>query len=289
MEYDIHLFHSYIGIFFIGLLGLVVGSFLNVVIYRLPLMMERAEKVYAWEVLNDDKNKKNPYDKGETFNLMYPPSRCPHCGALIRFWQNIPIVSYLWQRGRCAGCGTSITVRYLLVELLCAFLSMLVVLKYPEPWQLIFALLLTWGLIALFFIDAETQLLPDTLTLPLMWLGIIVACIPRGSFISLQDSVIGAVIGYLSLWSVYWLFRIITGKEGIGYGDFKLLALLCAWQGILFLPFILLVSALSGLAFAIVSHIGRGVPMPFGPHLIIAGWLTFMYGGKLAAVSGLFF
>ena len=227
---DVISFQMPAGIVLVGILGLMVGSFLNVVIYRLPIMMERAEKFYAWEVLHIDKEGmgENPYEPTERFNLMVPGSRCPHCGTEIRFWQNIPVVSYLLQRGRCVGCGAKITIRYLLVEVLCAVLSILVVLKYPDPWQLAFALLLTWSLLALIFIDAEQQILPDVITLPLMWLGIIAACIHGGLFIGLRESVIGAIVGYLSLWSVYWLFRLVTGKEGMGYGDFKLLALLCA-------------------------------------------------------------
>ena len=277
------------GIILIGILGLMVGSFLNVVIYRLPIMMNRAEKLYAWEVLHehDHMTTDNPYNEKVRFNLMIPGSRCPHCGTEIRFWQNIPVVSYLLQRGRCVGCGTKITIRYLLVEVLCAVLSILVVLKYPDPWQLAFALLLTWSLLALIFIDAEQQILPDIITLPLMWLGIIAACIHNGLFIGLRDSVIGSMVGYLSLWSVYWLFRLFTGKEGMGYGDFKLLALLCAWQGIVMLPFILLFSALAGIVFAVFNRIGFGKPMAFGPYLAVAGWLTFMYGGEIAALTGL--
>lgn len=277
------------GIILIGILGLMVGSFLNVVIYRLPIMMNRAEKLYAWEVLHehDHMTTDNPYNEKVRFNLMIPGSRCPHCGTEIRFWQNIPVVSYLLQRGRCVGCGAKITIRYLLVEVLCAVLSILVVLKYPDPWQLAFALLLTWSLLALIFIDAEQQILPDVITLPLMWLGIVAACVQGGLFIGLRESVIGAMVGYLSLWSVYWLFRLVTGKEGMGYGDFKLLALLCAWQGIVMLPFILFFSALTGIVFALINRIGYGVPMAFGPYLAIAGWLTFMYGGEIAALTGL--
>lgn len=283
------IFQTPIGILLVGVIGLMVGSFLNVVIYRLPIMMERAEKIYAWEVLHTDKEGagENPFEPTEHFNLMVPGSRCPHCGTEIRFWQNIPVVSYLLQRGRCVGCGTKITVRYLLVEVLCAVLSILVVLKYPDPWQLAFALLLTWGLLALIFIDAEQQILPDVITLPLMWLGIVAACVQGGLFIGLRESVIGAMVGYLSLWSVYWLFRLLTGKEGMGYGDFKLLALLCAWQGIVMLPFILFFSALTGIVFALINRIGYGVPMAFGPYLAIAGWLTFMYGGEIATITGL--
>ena len=286
------IFHTPIGILLVGIIGLMVGSFLNVVIYRLPVMFQREEKFYAWETLNnpdedEEKSENNPYRQLETFNLMLPGSHCPICKAQIHFWQNIPIISYLLQRGQCASCGTKISIRYLLVELLCAAASILVVLKYPEPWQLGFALLLTWGLLALIFIDAENQILPDSLTLPLLWLGILAGCIDNGLFISLRSSIIGAIVGYLVLWSVYWLFRLIMGKEGMGYGDFKLLALLCAWQGIVMLPFILFFSAVTGLIFAIINRIGRGVPMAFGPYLAIAGWLTFMYGGEIAQLTGL--
>ncbi len=289
MSLDAAFFQTPFGIALIGVWGLMVGSFLNVVIYRLPVMMAREEKMYAWEILHGETEggDNNPFKITETFNLMFPGSHCPNCGTHIRFWQNIPIVSYLLQRGRCVGCGTKISIRYLLVELLCGALSILVVLRYPDPWQLIFALLLTWALLAMIFIDAEKQLLPDVITLPFMWLGIIAACIHGGLFVSLHTSVIGAIVGYLALWSVYWVFRLITGKEGMGYGDFKLLALLCAWQGIAMLPFILFFSAVTGLIFAMINRIGRSIPMAFGPYLAIAGWLTFMYGGRIAAVTGL--
>lgn len=280
------------GILLVGILGLMVGSFLNVVVYRLPVMIKKENEFYAWEILNNpDENEEislnNPYRQNETFNLMLPGSHCPKCNAQIRFWQNIPVISYLWQRGKCANCGTKISIRYLLVELLCAAVSILVVLKYPDPWQLGFALLLTWGLLALIFIDAENQILPDVLTLPLLWLGIIAACIEDGLFISLHDSVLGAIAGYLVLWVIYWTYRLITQKEGIGYGDFKLLALLCAWQGIEMLAFILILSTVAGISFAVINRIGRGVPMAFGPYLAIAGWLTFMYSGEITQLTGL--
>jgi type 4 prepilin-like proteins leader peptide-processing enzyme len=280
------------GIILVGILGLMVGSFLNVVVYRLPVMIKKENAFYAWEILNNpDENEEislnNPYRQNETFNLMLPGSHCPKCNAQIRFWQNIPVISYLWQRGRCANCGTKISIRYLLVELLCAAVSILVVLKYPDPWQLGFALLLTWGLLALIFIDAENQILPDVLTLPLLWLGIIAACIEDGLFISLHDSVLGAIAGYLVLWVIYWVYRLITKKEGIGYGDFKLLALLCAWQGIEMLAFILILSTVAGISFAVINRIGRGIPMAFGPYLAIAGWLTFMYSGEITQLTGL--
>ena len=288
---DALFFQTPFGITLIGIWGLMVGSFLNVVIYRLPVMMKREERIYAWEILYGEKEDEdnNPYKITEAFNLMFPGSHCPNCGAHIHFWQNIPVISYLLQRGRCTNCGIKISVRYLLVELLCGALSILVVLRYPEPWQLLFALLLTWGLLAMIFIDAEQQLLPDAITLPFMWLGIIAAYIGNGLFVSLETSVMGAIVGYLSLWSVYWVFRLIIGKEGMGYGDFKLLALLLAWQGFTLLPFILFFSSIMGLLFAGIRRIGYGVPMAYGPYLAIAGWLTFMYGGQIAVMTGLTF
>lgn len=278
------LMQSPLGVVLVGMLGLMIGSFLNVVIHRLPIMMDNAERAYAQAVLAEDDEMVEVGD-GSVFNLFYPPSRCPSCGHGIRFWQNIPILSYVLQRGRCAGCGGGISPRYLLVEILTATLSVLVALNFPELSALGLALLFTWALIALTFIDAEHQLLPDVITLPLMWLGIIAALL--GVFVDLPTSVIGAMVGYLSLWSVYWLFKLVTGREGMGYGDFKLLAALCAWQGAFMLPIILLMAAGCGLIFAIMSKLKRGIPMAFGPFLALAGWLTFMYGGMIAAYLGL--
>lgn len=325
------LLNSPLGIAFITLLGLLVGSFLNVVIYRLPIMMDRAEKAYAREVLTNtadvdcadahetnvdkavddiqatlagEENKSRVADFPETavtegnannaeaavseetsrFNLLYPPSACPHCKHSIRFWQNIPVLSYLWQRGRCVGCHARISIRYPLVELFTALLSFLVALQFHEPGAIACALLLTWGLVALVFIDAEHQLLPDVLTLPLMWLGIVAALFEW--FVPLNMAVLGAMIGYLSLWSVYWLFKLATGREGMGYGDFKLLAALCAFQGPQAIPVILLVAAVCGLIYAAIVRLGRGKPFAFGPFLALAGWLTFMYGGVIGAWTG---
>lgn len=285
MENSIYeLMQSPLAIALVGVLGLMIGSFLNVVIHRLPIMMDNAEKAYAQAVMAGE-NVVAETDNSTTFNLLYPPSRCPSCNHGIRFWQNIPVLSYVLQRGRCAACGGSISARYLLVEILTAVLSVLVALNFPELWAMGLALLFTWALIALTFIDAEHQLLPDVITLPLMWLGIASALL--GIFVDLPTSVIGAMIGYLSLWSVYWLFKLITGREGMGYGDFKLLAALCAWQGAFMLPLILLMAAGCGLIFAILSRLKRGIPMAFGPFLAMAGWLTFMYGGIIAAYLGL--
>lgn len=279
------LLNSSLGIAFITLLGLLVGSFLNVVIYRLPIMMDRAEKAYAQMVLAGEEEADKPEDEVPRFNLFYPPSACPHCGHSIRFWQNIPVVSYLWQRGRCAGCGKAISPRYPLVETLTALLSFLVALQFHEPGAIACALLLTWGLVALIFIDAEHQLLPDVLTLPLMWLGITAGLFEW--FVPLDMAVLGAMFGYLSLWTVYWLFKLITGREGMGYGDFKLLAALGAFQGPMIIPVILLVAAVCGLIYAAIVRVGRGNPIAFGPFLAVAGWLTFMYGGMIGAWTGL--
>lgn len=272
------------GVAFFTLLGLAVGSFLNVVIYRLPIMMDNAEKAYARAVLAGEDDAEA--EETPRFTLSYPPSACPHCGQRIRFWQNIPVLSYLMQRGKCAGCRATISPRYVWVEILTAVLSFLVAVHFHELWQIVFALLFTWALVALVFIDAEHQLLPDVITLPLMWLGILAGIF--GLFVPLQVAVIGAMLGYLSLWSVYWLFKLITGREGMGYGDFKLLAALCAFQGAQAIPMILLVAALCGLAYAAIARIGKGRPFAFGPFLAMAGWISFMYGGELGALSGLF-
>lgn len=274
-------FQDGLGITLIAILGLVVGSFLNVVIYRLPKMMERSDKHYCQALLAGS----DPTEiEDEHFNLLYPPSSCPHCGHEIRAWQNIPVLSYLYQKGCCTHCRERISPRYWMVEILTMIISILVVLQYPNPIQLSFALLLSWGLIALIFIDAETQLLPDVLTLPLMWLGITAGLFDL--FVSLETSVIGAMIGYLSLWTVFWLFKLFMGKEGMGYGDFKLLAAVCAFQGAFMLPIILFMASIVGLIVAIFNRVGFGVAMAFGPYLAIAGWVTFMYGGTLAAYFG---
>lgn len=278
-----------LGIFIVALLGLLVGSFLNVVIYRLPLMIEREDKLLAWEIVHGEGVRHPEVPEGR-FNLVVPPSRCPNCGHQIRAWENIPVLSYLLQGRKCKGCHTPISARYAIVEILTAIVSAIVAWRFQEPMQLAFALLFTWSLIALIFIDAETSLLPDCITLPLMWLGILAAWwgIGRnqGLFISLNDSVLGAMVGYLSLWSVYWLFKLITGREGMGYGDFKLLAALLAWQGVVMLPIILVVSSVCGIIYFMINKIGFGKPAPFGPYLAIAGWFTFLFGGQLAAFLG---
>ncbi|SUO94387.1 prepilin peptidase [Suttonella ornithocola] len=280
------LFDNWLLISFVGLIGLLVGSFLNVVIYRTPVMMEREEKLWAWEVIQGE-GEKHPDISSEKFNLLFPASHCPNCGHKIRFWENIPVISYLIQGKKCRNCHQPISSRYMWVELLTAFLSMIAAWYFPEPIRLGLALLFTWGLIALTFIDAAHQLLPDRITLPLMWLGIAAAWY-GDFFIDLSGSILGAMVGYLSLWSVYWLFKLITGREGMGYGDFKLLACLCAWQGAMMLPIILMIASICGILYALINQIGKGRPMPFGPYLATAGWLTFLFGGKIAAYIGFF-
>lgn len=283
MSMPIFYFFEPIFITGIALIGLVVGSFLNVVIYRLPIMIDKAEMLYAKSVLYPDKQVE---EQEEAFNLLVPPSACPKCGSAIRAWQNIPVISFLIQGGRCRGCRTKISWRYPLVELLTAALSAVVAIRFGADslWQLSLALLFTWSLIALVFIDADTQLLPDNITLPLMWLGIIAGIFHV--FVPLETAVLGAIIGYLSLWSVYWVFKLWTGKEGMGYGDFKLLAALCAFQGPMALALILLIAPVLGLCFALLGRFRFGHAMAFGPFLAIAGWLSFLFGHELLPLFG---
>lgn len=278
--------HTLPGIIAVGLLGLFVGSFLNVVIYRLPLMMERDEKQLAWQILYGQESN-HPDLSQSRFNLAVPGSACPHCDKRIAFWENVPLLSWLFQRGRCTGCGGRISPIYLAVEILTALASVLVVLNYPDPLQLGFALVFTWGLIALVFIDAQSQFLPDRITLPLLWLGIL-AALCNSQFVDIENSVAGAIVGYLSFWSIYWLFRLSTGKEGMGRGDFKLLACLCAWQGIWMLPIILVVAAVCGIVYAVSIGLGWSRAMPFGPFLGTSGWLSFLYGNHIAVWLGFF-
>jgi len=262
-----------------GLLGLVVGSFLNVVIHRLPLMMQAQWVAQAAEIDGRDPVAQAPY------NLMRPPSRCPGCDKPITALQNIPLVSWIALRGRCAGCGIAISARYPLVEALTALLSAWVGLHFGAGLAGAGALVLVWYLVALSFIDADTTLLPDSMTLPLLWMGLLLNL--AGTFASLPDAVIGACAGYLSLWLVYWGFKLATGREGMGYGDFKLLAALGAWLGWKMLLPVILLSAVSGsiigIALIVLARRGRNIPIPFGPYLAIAGFVTLIYGHELLA------
>ncbi|MAC99782.1 MULTISPECIES: A24 family peptidase [Pseudomonas] len=259
-----------------GLLGLIIGSFLNVVILRVPRMLEIEWQQQAREILEPDREHEPP----ATYNLILPHSHCPKCKTEIKPWQNIPVISYLLLRGRCGNCKEPISLRYPAIELLTAGLSMLV------AWQMGFGLatagmlVLTWALICLSMIDADTQLLPDIIVLPLLWLGLILNNF--GVYTDLNTALWGAVAGYLSLWSVYWLFKLVTGKEGMGYGDFKLLAMLGAWGGWQVLPLTILLSSLVGAILGIIILKARGAsnstPLPFGPYLAIAGWIALIWG-----------
>ena len=264
---------------FTALLGLVIGSFLNVVIFRLPKMMERDWKDQCAEMVDGE----TPSAERPAYNLVVPRSRCPGCGHQISALENVPVVSYLVLKGRCRECGWRIPLRYPVVELLTAVLSVAVVWRFGLSIQAAGALLLTWALIALSCIDFDTQLLPDSITLPFLWLGLIFNL--GGTFAPLQASVIGAIAGYLVLWSVYHLFRLVTGKEGMGFGDFKLLAMFGAWLGWSVLPLIILLSSLVGAVIGVVMIALRGhdrnIPIPFGPYLAIAGWIALMWGGQI--------
>lgn len=259
-----------------GLLGLVVGSFLNVVIHRLPKMLEHDWLRQAREMLHPDE----PQPAQSVYNLVLPHSHCPHCQAEIKPWQNLPLISYALLRGRCGNCRERISPRYPLVELLTALLSMLVAWQYGFGWPAAGILLLTWALVSLSLIDADTQLLPDAIVLPMLWLGLIANSF--GLFTDMHSALWGAVFGYLSLWSVYWLFKLVTGKEGMGYGDFKLLAMLGAWGGWQVLPLTILLSSLVGAILGIIILKARGdsnsTPLPFGPYLAIAGWIAIIWG-----------
>lgn len=263
------------------ILGLLVGSFLNVVIHRLPRMLEQQWQTQCAELLEQPL----PNAKLPVFNLVTPRSRCPACGHAISALENIPVVSYLVLRGRCRECGTRISARYPAVELLCGFLTGAVAWHFGFGIAAAGAMLLGWALVALCFIDFEHQLLPDNITLPFVWLGL--GFNMFGVFASLESAVIGVVAGYLSLWSVYHLFKLATGKEGMGYGDFKLLAMLGAWLGWQVLPVVILLSSLVGACvglglIALRSH-DRDIPIPFGPYLAVAGWIAMLWGHDLIA------
>ncbi len=268
--------------FLLGLFSLLVGSFLNVLIHRLPIMLERSWQQEYQDYFTDD-NSSSPIASKEPYNLFLPRSACPHCGHQITAAENIPLFSWLFLKGRCSSCHQPISARYPLVELLCALASVAVAWYYPPSWALAGALLLTWILLALTFIDLDKLLLPDQLTLPLLWLGLLLNLSQQ--FVSLDDAVIGAIAGYMVLWSLYWAFKLLTGKEGMGYGDFKLLAALGAWLGWQSLPLILILSscvgAVLGITLIIMQRQQQGKPMPFGPYLAIAGWIALLWGNQI--------
>jgi leader peptidase (prepilin peptidase) / N-methyltransferase len=269
--------------------GLLVGSFLNVVIYRLPIMLDREWRSQATEILGTADSAQTTVVV-ERFNLVTPRSACPSCKAPIKAWQNIPVISWLVLRGKCAACRAPISVRYPLVELTTGLMSAAVAWHFGFGSPAACALLVTWALIALTGIDLDHQLLPDGITLPLLWAGLLAAVVVgpvRGSAlpVSPRDAIIGAAAGYVSLWLVYHAFRLVTGKEGMGYGDFKLYAALGAWLGWKLLPLVILLSAATGaiLGIALILFRGRNrsTPMPFGPYLAAAGWLVMLYGDSL--------
>lgn len=259
------------------LLGLLVGSFLNVVIHRLPKMLERAWQQQCAELRGEEVTVLPAY------NLLVPRSACPHCQHAISAWENVPLFSYVLLRGKCRGCAAPISPRYPLIELFTALLSGFAAWHFGFGMMTCAALLLIWILVALTAIDFDTQLLPDDLTLPLLWLGLLFNLF--GTFTSLPSAVLGAVFGYLSLWGVYWAFKLLTGKEGMGYGDFKLLAALGAWLGWQMLPLIILLSSLVGAVIGITLIValkrGRNIPIPFGPYLAGGGLIALFWGANL--------
>ncbi|PIQ41173.1 MAG: prepilin peptidase [Thalassolituus sp. CG17_big_fil_post_rev_8_21_14_2_50_53_8] len=269
---------------FITLFSLLIGSFLNVVILRFPVMMFRSWKQDCLEM--DSNLPKHPAidDLSKPFNLLKPDSHCPKCQAPVRAWQNIPVLSWVLLRGKCAGCGTPIGLRYPAVEIATAILSTALLLVYPWGWQLAAMLVFTWLLISMSVIDIDHQILPDTMTLSLLWLGLLVNS--QGLFTDLESAVYGAAAGYLALWSVFWIFKLVTGKEGMGYGDFKLLAALGAWLGVQSLPLIILLSsvvgAVVGIAGIIILGRDKNLPIPFGPYLAAAGWIAALWGNDIS-------
>ena len=272
------------------LFGLLVGSFLNVVIHRIPKMMEATWRQEARELLDQ------PAPKGEEeppiFNLVTPGSHCPHCNHRIRWYENVPVVSWALLKGRCSGCKAPISKRYPIIELLTGLVAGLCAWRFGyDPW-LLFMLYASFTLLALAVIDLDTTLLPDDLTYPLLWAGLLAAVLGV-SPVSLPDAVIGAMAGYLALWSLYWVFKLLTGKEGMGYGDFKLLAALGAWLGWQYLPVVVLLSSVVGLVFAVSmmasGSVKRDQGIPFGPYLAIAGWIALLWGEAIvSSYLGLF-
>ncbi len=263
--------------FVAGLLGLLVGSFLNVVIHRLPRMMEREWQTQCAELRGEE------FPEAETLSLLSPRSRCPTCGHGIGALENIPIISWLALRGKCSHCRAPISARYPIVEALTGLLTGFAAAHFGFEWSALGAILLIWSLIALAFIDFDTTYLPDAITLPLLWCGLLFNL--QGAFADLPAAVIGAMAGYISLWSVYWAFKLLTRKEGMGYGDFKLLAALGAWLGWQMLPLIVLLSslvgAIVGILLIILAKKGRNVPIPFGPYLATAGLLALFWGDEI--------
>ena len=287
--------HLWLLVAAVFLLSLLVGSFLNVVIHRLPIMLERQWKTQADEMLGQE-----PKAPAERYNLVVPRSRCPKCSAEIKAHQNIPVLSWLLLGGKCANCKAPISPRYPVVELGTALLSAAVAWRFGWHWQTIAALAFTWSLVALTVIDLDHQILPDVITLPLLWLGLLLSLAWAAGLrppipVDPRSAIIGGAAGYLSLWLVYWAFKLATGKEGMGYGDFKLFGAFGAWMGWQMLPLILLLSAFAGAVIGLVLILARGrdrnIPIPFGPYLAVAAWIALMWGPQIVdgylTVSGL--
>ncbi len=270
-------------------LSLLVGSFLNVVIHRVPIMLEREWRAGAKEILEQPAQYAEQVNGPGPFNLLVPRSACPKCHKMITAAQNIPVISYLLLGGKCAYCRTPISARYPLVELAAALLSAAVAWKFGVGWQTLAALVLTWMLLSMSLIDFDTQLLPDNMTLPLLWMGLLLSLTGPNSGLAIpvdpRSSIIGAVSGYLSLWSIFQAFKLLTGKEGMGYGDFKLFAALGAWMGWqMLLPIIMLAAftgAVIGIGLVVIRGRDRNIPIPFGPYLAAAGWIALMWGPHL--------
>ncbi|WP_445355857.1 prepilin peptidase [Microbulbifer sp. EKSA008] len=263
--------------------GALIGSFLNVVILRLPVMMERSYKRDFYNYFGIKPSSEEQRELGKPFNLVLPHSHCPKCKVEIKPWQNIPIISYLLLRGKCGSCGTAISKRYPMIELITGILTAVVVWQLGFTWQALAGCFFTWALVALTGIDFDKQLLPDSITLPLLWAGLLINI--WGAFASLQDAVIGAIAGYLSLWLVFHIFKIVTGKEGMGAGDFKILAAIGAWFGWQVLPMVILLSAAvgaaAGISWSIAVGRDRNLPIAFGPYLAGAGWIAMLWGDRI--------
>ena len=263
-----------------AIIGLLVGSFINVLAWRLPKMLERSWQTQARDVLGLPHAAQSP-----VYNVVLPHSHCPHCAHPLRYWENIPLLSYGLLRGKCSQCKIAISPRYPLTELACGLLSAFIAWHLGFTGQAGWMLVLTWGLLAICLIDAEHQIVPDVLVLPLLWLGLLVNSF--NVFTSLAQAVWGAALGYMSLWSIFWVFKLITGKDGMGYGDFKLLAMLGAWGGLAILPMTILLSslvgAIVGVSLLVLRRRQAASPIPFAPYLAIAGWIALLWGGQMSA------
>lgn len=268
--------------------GMLWGSFFNVVVYRLPIMLERDFRAQSIDYLNQDESftlkiPDSQKNDSETFNLVLPNSTCPKCKHLIRPYENIPVISYIFLKGKCSACKNPISLRYPTVEMITGLMSAFLALHFGWSLELAAALIFSYALLCLALIDFDTQLLLDSIVFPILWLGLLVNV--NGMFTSLQDAVIGAMVGYLALWSVFWIYKLITGKEGMGYGDFKLLALLGAWMGWQYIPLVILLSSLTGTviggSYLLLNKQDTSRPISFGPYLASAGWIAFIWGDTI--------